>query len=377
MTTCFGKALKFWLGAAGSLALSISVACAEDKVIELKLSDWVPASHPLNKSLEEWGASVEKASNGTIKYKMYPAQQLGKAFDHYDMARDGIADLTFVSPGYQPGRFPIIGAGDLPFMIRDAKGAARAFAEWYPKYAATEMKDVKLCFAFAQEPGTFHSRDKKIVVPEDLKGMKIRPGHATMARLVASLGGTNVQAAAPEVRDVLEKGVVDGVNFPWNSVVLFGIGSRLLTSAHFTLPTVQIIIGTMALVAAAWLATTAGRPRTPPEWLNRLLGGQSLWVAGTAGLGIALPSVDYLAALAVIAAGTSTPATRMTALLAFNVVAFALVEIPLLAYLVAPERTLAAMTGLHRWIRARQRREVAGLLAVVGAVLVTAGLLGV
>ena len=161
------------------------------------------------------------------------------------------------------------------------------------------------------------------------------------------------------------------------AVVLFGIGSRLLTSAHFTLPTVQIIIGTMALVAAAWLATTAGRPRTPPEWLNRLLGGQSLWVAGTAGLGIALPSVDYLAALAVIAAGTSTPATRMTALLAFNVVAFALVEIPLLAYLVAPERTLAAMTGLHRWIRARQRREVAGLLAVVGAVLVTAGLLGV
>ena len=202
MTTCFGKALKFWLGAAGSLALSISVACAEDKVIELKLSDWVPASHPLNKSLEEWGASVEKASNGTIKYKMYPAQQLGKAFDHYDMARDGIADLTFVSPGYQPGRFPIIGAGDLPFMIRDAKGAARAFAEWYPKYAATEMKDVKLCFAFAQEPGTFHSRDKKIVVPE--------------------------------VRDVLEKGVVDGVNFPWNSVVLFGIDK--VTKYHMDVP---------------------------------------------------------------------------------------------------------------------------------------------
>jgi hypothetical protein len=143
------------------------------------------------------------------------------------------------------------------------------------------------------------------------------------------------------------------------------------------LPTVQIVIGTMALIAAAWLATTTGRPRTPPEWLTRLLGGQSLWVAGAAGLGIALPSVDYLAALAVIAAGTSTPATRMTALLAFNVVAFALVEIPLLAYLIAPQRTLAAMTGLHQWIRARQRREVAGLLTIVGGVLVTAGLLGV
>ena len=81
--------------------------------------------------------------------------------------------------------------------------------------------------------------------------------------------------------------------------------------------------------------------------------------------------------MAVIAAGSATAATRFSALLVFNVVAFALVEIPLLAYLVAPRRTLAALTGLHRWIRARQRREVAGLLAVVGSVLVTAGVLGV
>ena len=81
---------------------------AQEKTFELKLSHWVPPSHPLQKALEEWGASVEKDSGGTIKYKVYPAQQLGKAFDHYDMARDGIADLTYINPGYQPGRFPIM-----------------------------------------------------------------------------------------------------------------------------------------------------------------------------------------------------------------------------------------------------------------------------
>jgi hypothetical protein len=37
---------------------------------------------------------------------VFPSEQLGKAFDHYDMARDGIADVTYVNPGYQPGRFP-------------------------------------------------------------------------------------------------------------------------------------------------------------------------------------------------------------------------------------------------------------------------------
>ena len=85
----------------------------------------MPASHPLQKALEEWGAAVEKASGGTLHYKVFPAQQLGKAFDHYDMARDGIADLTYINPGYQPGRFPIIAAGELPFLISATEGGTR------------------------------------------------------------------------------------------------------------------------------------------------------------------------------------------------------------------------------------------------------------
>jgi TRAP-type C4-dicarboxylate transport system substrate-binding protein len=213
-------------GATGTLA--------QDKTFELKLSHWVPPSHPLQKALEEWGASVEKDSGGTIKYKIYPAQQLGKAFDHYDMARDGIADLTYINPGYQPGRFPIIGAGELPFLMTNAKGGTQALDAWYRKYAAQEMKDVKFCLAFVHDPGAFHSRSKKIVVPEDIKGMKIRPAHATMATFVTMLGGTNVQASAPEVRDILEKGVADAVTFPWGSVPLFGIDK--VTKYHLDMP---------------------------------------------------------------------------------------------------------------------------------------------
>jgi TRAP-type C4-dicarboxylate transport system substrate-binding protein len=105
---------------------SSAAAQGRDKVFELKFSHWVPPNHPLQKALEDWGAAVEKASGGTLKYNVFPPQQLGKAFDHYDMARDGIADLTYVNPGYQPGRFPIIAAGELPFLISDAKGGSEA-----------------------------------------------------------------------------------------------------------------------------------------------------------------------------------------------------------------------------------------------------------
>ena len=205
------------------LAAGVSPAFAQEKTFELKISHWVPASHPLQKSLEDWGAAVEKASGGTIHYKVFPAQQLGKAKDHYDMARDGIADVTYVNPGYTPGVFPIIGAGELPFLMSDAKGGSEALDAWYRKYAAKEMKDVKFCLAFIHSPSSFHSRTKKIVVPDDIKGMKIRPAHATMADFVTLLGGTNVQTSAPEVRDTIERGVADAVTFPWGSLVLFGI----------------------------------------------------------------------------------------------------------------------------------------------------------
>lgn len=230
---------RFLAGAVSAAALALMLgtaphAQAQDKTFELKLAHWVPPSHPLQKALEDWGASVEKASNGTIKYKVYPSQQLGKAFDHYDMARDGIADLTYVNPGYQPGRFPIIGAGELPFLFANAKGGSQAIDAWYRKYADREMKDVKFCLAFIHDPGSFHSKTKKIVVPADIKGMKIRPAHATMATFVTSLGGTNVQSSAPEVRDILEKGVADAVTFPWGSVPLFGIDK--VTKYHMDVP---------------------------------------------------------------------------------------------------------------------------------------------
>jgi TRAP-type C4-dicarboxylate transport system substrate-binding protein len=216
------------------LALSATPAFAQDKTITLKISHWVPASHPLQKALEDWGASVEKASGGTIKYQVFPAQQLGKAFDHYDMARDGIADVTYVNPGYQPGRFPIIGAGELPFLMSDATGGSEGLDAWYRKYAAAEMKDVKFCLAFIHSPSSFHTRTKKIVVPEDVKGMKIRPADATIANFVTLLGGTNVQSSAPEVRDIIERGVADGVTFPWGSLVLFGVDK--VTKYHMEAP---------------------------------------------------------------------------------------------------------------------------------------------
>ncbi len=197
-------------------------ALAQDKPVNLKMSSWVPAQHPLNPSLQAWADDIKKASGGTITATLFPSQQLGKAFDHYDMARDGIADAAYVNPGYQPGRFPIFAAASLPFQFSNAKSGSAAIDAWYRQYAAKEMKDVYYCFAFVHDPGTFHS-SKKITLPTDVRDMKVRPATSTIGQMVTTLGGTNVQASAPEARDMLERGVADAITFPWGSILLFGI----------------------------------------------------------------------------------------------------------------------------------------------------------
>ena len=199
-----------------------AVAPAAEKPVQLAIAHWVPPAHPLHKSLQAWIADVNAESGGTLTARVFPAEQLGKAVDHYDMARDGIADMTLVNPGYQPGRFPILAAGELPFLSTDAKQASGAIDAWYRAYAEKEMKDVHYCMLFIHDPGVFHSRHK-IAVPSDIKGMKVRPANATIGAWIRLMGGSNVQASAPAARDLLEHGVADAITNPWGSTILFGI----------------------------------------------------------------------------------------------------------------------------------------------------------
>ena len=220
-------------GCLAASAIATGVARAQDRTVELKFGYWIPPAHSLIPASQEWGESIAKASNGTIKVTIYPSEQLGKAFDHYDMSRDGIADIALVNPGYQPGRFPVLAASELPFMFSNATSGSRAFDEWYRKYAGREMRDVKYCLGFAHDPGSFHFK-KKVTLPTQMKGLKIRPAHATLAAYITLLGGTTVQASAPEMRDVLEKGIADGTASPWDGLFLFKVEN--LVTYHIDAP---------------------------------------------------------------------------------------------------------------------------------------------
>lgn len=220
--------------AAFGAAAVLVAGSAQAAEVELRLAHWLPPTHPVHTlGIEPWIESIRQASDGRIDVTVFPASQLGAAPDHYDMARDGIADITYTNPGYQAGRFPIYSLAEIPFHATNSKKGAKALHEWYENHARTEMSDVVFCLINPHDPGTIHSKSP-IRVPEDIRGKNIRPAHATMARFVNLLGGASVQVPAPEAREAIAKGTADAITFPWNSIYIFGIDSE--TKHHLDMP---------------------------------------------------------------------------------------------------------------------------------------------
>ena len=170
-------------------------------------------------------------------------------------------------------------------------------------------------------------------------------------------------------------------------VLLFLLGATPL-AGHLTVAGVQISTGLTALLVAVVLTTgvsaRVGRrvPADAPPGRSgrlsanarRLLQGDSLCVAAVAGLGAALPSANYLGAMAAILAAGVAPAAQAGALLTFNAAAFAMAEIPLVSYVVAPQATRAATAALRDWLRTRTQRGTGFMVEAGGFLMLTLGL---
>lgn len=221
--------------ALGAILTAMVPATLTAQEVTLRLSHWVPPTiSPASKGINPWAESVMEASDGRIEVQIFPAQQLGRAPDHYDMAKDGIVDLAYVNPGYTAGRFPIYAATELPFMVSDSVEGAQAIHEWYLEYGAEqEMSDVKVCFIHPHAPGALHTQ-QTVTGPDGVKGKNVRPAHATMARFVSLLGGGPVQVPAPEVREALSKGTAEAVTFPWGSMFDFKLTEEV--PVHLDMP---------------------------------------------------------------------------------------------------------------------------------------------
>jgi len=109
--------------------------------------------------------------------------------------------------------------------------------------------------------------------------------------------------------------------------------------------------------------------------VRRFLKGESSALSASIGAATAMPSIDYFVLLAIIIASKAPALEQALALLTFLLLAGAGASIPLLSFIVAPEKTRVWVQNLSTWIRRRTRKQAGLFVGVVGALLIAIGVL--
>jgi len=189
----------------------------------LTLSSWLPPKHPVVANMiEPWAENVAKETGGRVKIRILP-KALGAPPAHFDLAKDGVADITYGVHGYQPGRFLLTKAIELPFLGNTAEAMSVAYWRVHEKHlaAADEHKGVKLLGVMSHGPGSMFNSQRQINSLADLEGLKIRVGGGVVNDAAKAMGVTALLKPAPKSYELMSNGVADGVFFPQESIRSF------------------------------------------------------------------------------------------------------------------------------------------------------------
>jgi TRAP-type transport system periplasmic protein len=217
------------MAAAASLAFTGLIGTAQAQTTTLTLSSWVPPTHYVNKDiLVGWMAEVEKATEGRVKISMLP-KAVGAPAQHWELARKGVADITWSNFTYEPERFKHVWFAELPMMGTNAEASSVALWRTYTQFLASNdaFKGVTVLGVGMLGGGQFHHPSKVIDTPDDLKGQKVRMGGPIQKRLLEDLGAVPVAGPGTKAYELLEGGVIDASLHALESVVNFRLDGKL------------------------------------------------------------------------------------------------------------------------------------------------------
>ncbi|MDQ7817404.1 MAG: TRAP transporter substrate-binding protein [Melioribacteraceae bacterium] len=202
--------IKFFL----LLGLLFQFGCAkESKITRIKIGHGLDQSHPVHQAMLFLAERAEEKSNGTILITIYPSQQLGTERECLELLQIGSLGMTKVSASVLEGFVPDFKVFSLPFIFADEKQKFDFFKSQVGKdlLKSTEKFWLRgLCYYDAGNR-SFYTKNKPILSPDDLKGLKIRTQESpTSVKMVKALGGSATPISWGELYTALQQGVVDG-----------------------------------------------------------------------------------------------------------------------------------------------------------------------
>lgn len=187
-----------------------------------RYSDFLPPHHWSNWVNSFLLDEIEKRTGGKIQVKMFVGEALGKAAEHYGMVVTGRVEMGEIVTGFAPGTFPLCGVLQLPFNWSSALEGSIVANDLLRKGFLDETlrKDVKMISMNLTVPLKIFTK-KPVSTLEGLKGLRLRVAGGLDIQTAKALGANAIAMPLPEVYPALEKGVIDGGVYSFESATIF------------------------------------------------------------------------------------------------------------------------------------------------------------
>lgn len=240
-----------------TLAMFAVSYAATDKIVTLKLGHMQSpmVDHPWEKYALKYAAEVEKATQGRVKIKTYPAAQLGGDREVTESIQNGSGDMALVSTISMGNFVPQLSVWDLPYIWptnnADVDNILENSAIKDLLVAEAAKKKINIIGFFENDWRGMSSNKRPILQPDDLKGIKIRVvENKPSMDYFKRVGAIPTPMSWPETVTALQQGTVDAQD---NGAVC-NYGVKIWDVQKFYTPTKHMYCPLAVIISDAALA---------------------------------------------------------------------------------------------------------------------------
>lgn len=203
------------------LAVLAAAFCANAAAqVELKFGHVGQPGSLFAASAEEYAKRVNAKLAGKVKVSVFGSSQLGGDVELLQKVKLGTVDMALPST-VMSSEVDLFGVFEMPYLVKDRAHMQRIEKNvvWPKLVPAAKKKGLKIIAVW--ENGYRHITNSKrpIVVPADLKGIKLRtPKGKWRVRMFKDYGANPSPMKLSEVFTALQTGVMDGQENPFTQI---------------------------------------------------------------------------------------------------------------------------------------------------------------
>jgi len=189
------------------------LSCKSDEHKTLILAHGLDTKHSVHIAMEYMAKRAYELSDGKLEIRLYPSQQLGSERECLELLQIGSVDITKVSAGVIEGFAPVYKVLTIPYIFKSREHQAAVLGGPTGKKILATGEEFwlrGLCF-YDSGSRSFYTKEKPVLRPEDIQGLKIRVMSSTTSiEMIKLFGGAATPISWGELYTALQGGVVDG-----------------------------------------------------------------------------------------------------------------------------------------------------------------------